>query len=99
MTQDEIVAAVIAAHSRPRRPARECLGHYVVGHTARHEAICVVWRDGAWGHVDGDTLRAIFAEARGAKFKGPVHVHGATCSVAETETFRFYQETDREKAA
>lgn len=92
MTQDEAIASIVAFHSRPRRLARVCIGHYVVGHNARHEAICMVWRDGAWGEVDGDLLRAIFTEARGAKFKGPIHVHGATCSVGETEGFRFYQE-------
>jgi hypothetical protein len=94
MTQDEIVAKIIDFHSRPRRKARECIGHYVVGANARHEAICLVWRCGTFGHVDRAVLRAIFAEARGAKFKGPIHVHAATTTMGETESFRFYQERD-----
>lgn len=92
MTQDEAVAHAIDFHTRPRRKATECIGHYVVGYTARHEAICLVWEGGTWGHVDKDTLSAIFAEARGAKFKGTIHVHGATSLIGETAGFRFHHE-------
>lgn len=92
MNQDEAAAKVIEVHTRPRRKAHECLGHYVVGYNAKFEALCLCWQDGRYGHVDREVLQAMFKEARGAKFKGPIHVHGCTTSMGETDTFRFYQE-------
>lgn len=92
MSLDDAVDHAIASHSRPRAKAKPCIGHYVVGYTARTEAICVVWHDGAWGEVDRDVLAAICAEARGAKFRGTIHVHAATTTMGETPGFRFHQE-------
>lgn len=92
MSEEEAIGRIIEAHSRKRRPARPCIGHYIVGYNARNEALCLCWQDGGFGHVDREVLRAMFEEARGAKFRGPIHVHGATTSVGETDTFRFYQE-------
>ena len=77
-----------------RRP-----GKYVIGSNARNEAIALCWNGRTKSKVDRAILRAMFEEAKALELQKPLRVYGTTCSVGETESFRFCQIPDEILAA
>lgn len=74
-------------------------GHYIIGCNARREAIALCWNGRHQSKVDREVLRAIFQEAKDRKLSRPLRVYGTTCSVGETDSFRFCQIPDEILAA
>ncbi len=74
-------------------------GKYIVGHNARNEAIGLCWSGRNNSRVDRTVLRAMFEEAKALRLKKPLRVYGTTCTVGETESFRFLQIPDEILAA
>ncbi len=74
-------------------------GKYVVGHNARNEAIALCWAGRQRSRVDRAVLRAMFEEAKSLNLDKPLRVYGTTCTVGETESFRFLQIPDEILAA
>lgn len=74
-------------------------GQYIIGANGRNEAIALCWKGRNESAVDIDILRAMFAEAKDLKLNKPLRVYGTTCTVGETESFRFCQIPDEILAA
>lgn len=74
-------------------------GHYIIGCNARREAIALCWNGRHQSKVDRDVLRAIFREAKDLTLNRPLRIYGTTCSVGETDSFRFCQIPDEILAA
>ncbi|MEA2704075.1 MAG: adenine-specific DNA-methyltransferase [Actinomycetota bacterium] len=74
-------------------------GKYVIGVNARNEAITLCWNGRTRSKVDREVLRAMLKEVKEQGFNKPLRVYGTTCSVGETESFRFCQIPDEILAA
>lgn len=74
-------------------------GKYVIGRNARNEAVALCWTGRARSVVDRDVLRGMFEEAKELGLSKPLRVYGTTCTVGETESFRFCQIPDEILAA
>jgi adenine-specific DNA-methyltransferase len=74
-------------------------GHYIIGRNSRNEAIALCWHGRTRSMVDRDVLRAMFEEAKDLKLNKPLRVYGTTCTVGETDSFRFCQIPDEILAA
>jgi adenine-specific DNA-methyltransferase len=69
-------------------------GRYVIGSNVRNEAIALCWNGRTRSKVDRVVLRAMFEEAKSLRLQKPLRVYGTTCTVGETESFRFCQIPD-----
>lgn len=74
-------------------------GRYVIGANARREAIALCWNGRSQSKVDRNVLRAMFQEAKDLGLGRPLRVYGTTCTVGETDSFRFCQIPDEILAA
>lgn len=74
-------------------------GKYIVGFNGRNEAIALCWSGRTKSRVDREVLRAMFQEAKDLGFNKPLRVYGTTCTVGETDSFRFCQIPDEILAA
>ena len=73
--------------------------NHIIGFNARNEAIALCWRGRHHSSVTGEVLGEMFAEAKGLGLSKPIRVYGTTCTVGETESFRFCQIPDEILAA
>lgn len=69
-------------------------GQYIIGQNARKEALALCWHGRSNSTVDRVVLRSMFEEAKRFGLSKPLRVYGTTCSVGETESFRFCQIPD-----
>lgn len=74
-------------------------GKLVIGHNARQEAICLCWRGRTKSAITDEVLGKMFREVRDLGLRRPIRAYGATCSVGETDSFRFCQIPDEIIAA
>jgi adenine-specific DNA-methyltransferase len=74
-------------------------GKYIVGKNARNEALALCWAGRTRSTVDRATLTEMFNEAKALGLNKPLRVYGTTCTVGETESFRFCQIPDELLAA
>jgi adenine-specific DNA-methyltransferase len=74
-------------------------GHYIIGRNSRNEAIALCWNGRNRSTVDREVLKAMFEEAKDLQLNKPLRVYGTTCTVGETESFRFCQIPDEILAA
>lgn len=74
-------------------------GTYVVGHNARREAICLIWNGRSDSTVTRQVLVAMYDEVKALGLNRPMRVYGSTCTVGETDSFRFCQIPDEILAA
>jgi len=72
---------------------------HVIGFNARNEAIALCWNGRHHSTVTRELLGEMFAEAKELKLSKPLRVYGTTCTVGETESFRFCQIPDEILAA
>lgn len=72
---------------------------YIIAHNARREAVCLCWNGRADSIVTRDVLVDMFSEAKEQGLKKPLRVYGSTCTVSETDSFRFLQIPDEIIAA
>jgi adenine-specific DNA-methyltransferase len=73
--------------------------NHIIGFNARNEAIALCWNGRHHSAVTREVLGEMFAEAKGLGLSKPVRVYGTTCTVGETESFRFCQIPDEILAA
>lgn len=64
---------------------KNCVEYVVAATRRNNRAIC--WAS----HVDGKILRRIFEEVSALGLSRPITIYGHTCTVGETESFRFEQ--------
>jgi adenine-specific DNA-methyltransferase len=81
------------------RGIKKVAGTYIVGSNARNEAIALCWKGRTRSTVDRQILRSMFEEAKALGLQKPLRVYGTTCTVGETESFRFCQIPDEILAA
>lgn len=74
-------------------------GTYVVGHNARREALCLIWNGRNDSTVTREVLVAMYDEVKKLGLNKPMRVYGSTCTVGETDSFRFCQIPDEILAA
>lgn len=74
-------------------------GKFVVGQNSRQEAIMLCWQGRSNSTVSREILREMFQEAKDLGLRKPLRVYGTTCTVGETESFRFCQIPDEILAA
>jgi adenine-specific DNA-methyltransferase len=74
-------------------------GEFVIGHNTKQEAICLCWRGRTKSAITDKVLSAMFKEAKDLGLRRPIRAYGATCSVGETDSFRFCQIPDEIIAA
>lgn len=74
-------------------------GTHIVGFNARNEAIALCWNGRHHSAVTREVLGEMFAEAKELGLSKPLRVYGTTCTVGETESFRFCQIPDEILAA
>jgi len=67
---------------------------YFIGVNSRNEGIALCWQGRERARVDRNVLRKIFEEARDLGLNKPLRVYGTTCTVGETDSFRFCQIPD-----
>ncbi len=72
---------------------------HIIGYNSRNEAIALCWNGRHHSAVTRDVLREMFQEAKGLGLNKPLRVYGTTCTVGETESFRFCQIPDEILAA
>lgn len=72
---------------------------HIIGFNARNEAIALCWNGRHHSTVSRELLGEMFAEAKELKLSKPLRVYGTTCTVGETESFRFCQIPDEILAA
>ncbi len=72
---------------------------YVIGHNARREAICLIWNGRTDSTVTREVLVAMYDEVKALGLNKPMRVYGSTCTVGETDSFRFCQIPDEILAA
>lgn len=81
------------------RGIQKLAGKYVIGKNSKNEAITLCWNGRSNSTVDKEVLREMFAEAKALKLNKPMRVYGTTCTVGESESFRFCQIPDEILAA
>lgn len=81
------------------RGIKKVAGRYIIGSNARNEALALCWNGRTRSTVDRTVLRAMFEEAKALGLQKPLRVYGTTCTVGETESFRFCQIPDEILAA
>lgn len=74
-------------------------GKYVIGKNSRNEAITLCWNGRSNSTVNREVLREMFDEVKAFKLSKPMRVYGTTCTVGESESFRFCQIPDEILAA
>lgn len=74
-------------------------GKYIIASNFRNEGIALCWAGRSRSIVDLAILRAMFEEAKQLGVQKPLRVYGTTCTVGETESFRFCQIPDEILAA
>jgi adenine-specific DNA-methyltransferase len=74
-------------------------GKYIIGANSRDEAITLCWNGRTRSRVDREVLRAMFGEVKELGLNKPMRVYGTTCTVGETDSFRFCQIPDEILAA
>ncbi len=81
------------------RGVEKVAGRYIIGRNPRNEGVALCWSGRARSTVDREVLRAMFEEAKELELQKPLRVYGTTCTVGETESFRFCQIPDEIVAA
>ncbi len=74
-------------------------GKHVIGHNGREEAICLCWNGRTKSKISSEVLGKMYAETKELGLRRPIRAYGSTCSVGETDTFRFCQIPDEILAA
>jgi adenine-specific DNA-methyltransferase len=81
------------------RGIKRIMGEHLIGSNARNEGIALCWKGRTRSTVDREVLRLMFDEAKALGVQKPLRVYGTTCTVGETESFRFCQIPDEILAA
>jgi len=69
-------------------------GKFVIGRNSKQEAICLCWHGRTKSAITSEILAKMFAETKELGLRRPIRAYGATCTVGETESFRFCQIPD-----
>lgn len=72
---------------------------FVIGHNTKQEAICLCWHGRTKSAITDAVLAKMFAEVKELGLRRPIRAYGATCTVGETDSFRFCQIPDEIIAA
>lgn len=72
---------------------------YIIGRNSRGEGIALCWAGRHHATVTRQVLHEIFLEAKSIPVMKPLRIYGTTCTVGETQGFRFCQIPDEILAA